>query len=132
MEATTKNMKIIGITGDQEEAIRIFINMNDWNLQIEMEDNQVPEPEIQAQEPQYSITADGCQPSSDRSEAYNILVAETESVNYVDLFHVDDQPKCPYCFLQPCVITHRQGWLQPARPPREGNNKTRKKMYRKF
>ena len=45
----------------------------------------------------------------------------------------NSQGACSFCFLSPCVTTHRQLWLpdQPAHPhPR--NSELRKQRYRKF
>ena len=45
----------------------------------------------------------------------------------------DAETGCSFCFLSPCVVTHRQSWLpdQPALPHAR-NSELRKQKYRKF
>lgn len=39
---------------------------------------------------------------------------------------------CPHCFCDPCVTTHRQGWLGNAVPHNDRNPSLRKIRYKKF
>lgn len=130
---TTYNIRIIGVNREQEEAISIFLNSMDWEyLQIEVEDNQANQAN-QAHEAAtpFQTQEDGARThrNAHANNGPNVPLPEPW---HADLLHEDGHPTCDYCFLQPCVTTHRQAWLQDQQPPKDTNNKIRKKMYRKF
>jgi hypothetical protein len=111
-------MQLKNVTEEQIEGICMFINMNEWaNIEIERHPGQVT-----ATENVEDQTLDNPMPSN----------SINEEVLFCDVHQDITSDSCPYCFLQPCVITHRQSWLIGRKESHTGNRAIRRRMYKKF
>lgn len=122
-----KNLLLKGVDELQAEALRHFINFHDWNIEVE----EVAQPaEGEAGGAQANIVVMPSQPN--QGNGYKEDEPNNLPLHQGDLLEDPDEVECPHCYLRPCAITHRQGWLEKAQPPKLSNRNIRKKMYKKF
>ena len=123
--ADRKAYKII-LTDEQPEALEIVGHMNEWDLHFE-------EVLGQNEDPNYSVETNivAVPATSDVNEDVSRpRVARQEPK--VDVWADAEAEECIYCFLRPCVTTHRQGWLGAGRAASLANRVTRKTLYKQF
>jgi hypothetical protein len=113
-------IKLKNITEEQLEGIQIFININEWdNIEIE-------------REPDQTAVTDHVQRTQTSPVPSNSGAIVNEEVLFCDILQDTTCVNCPFCFLQPCITTHRQSWLVGRKVPHRGNCATRKRMYKMF
>lgn len=119
--AESKAYKLL-LTEEQKEAIEIFCTMNEWNIQMEqIEDASGGHAETNKDQ-NVVTTGTGATPTA----------TIARHAPRVDVWCVPNAVECCYCFLRPCVTTHRQAWLGQGRAARLANRVTRKTLYKKF
>ena len=109
--AERKAYKVM-LTDEQKETIEIFCNMNEWDLQLDL------------------IQNSGAN-IAESSQRQNTPVVARQAPQE-DVWEDPGAEECIYCFLRPCVTTHRQSWLGGGRTARLANRVTRKTLYEKF
>ena len=138
-----KTCRLLNITDEQIEAIKIFINMNEWDSTIQLEIENGKDQESQEELGSREETSAHCsgtvqaacsanQSHSGAAEAQHTETMMEMGRTKVDLLTDPTLPMCDQCFLQPCVIHYRQGWLSKPKAPQATNRTSRRRMYKKF
>lgn len=120
MADNRKGYKIL-LTDEQKEAIEIFCHMNEWDISFEhLEDTDL-----------VHVENDITPSAGQQNEGSNAAVCARQAPRE-DIWTDPDAEECAFCYLRPCVTTHRQSWLGGGRDARLANRVTRKTLYKKF
>lgn len=133
-----KHKFTIYVNDEQEEAIRIFFNMNDWELVTEAavpdgsNDELSRDNNVSSADSTASSISEGLDNNID-SDATTSRSTEPScsTPNYTNVRN-SERSECPYCLLDPCVTSNRQKWLGRGQTARPSNSGIRKLRYQKF
>ena len=138
-----KSIRTVIVTEEQKLAIEVFFGHSGWDLEVFREELFLPtvpgnKPltngrRTSGTDPHPTDLASG----ADNQRANNIRptiarIGPNQSQNMPESDYEPDPEACPYCYLNPCVTTFRQGWLGNAQGRRNRNNGKRKEKYKKF
>ena len=130
-----KSVLTVVLTEEQKYAVEAFFAHNDWDFEILHEEPYITSSSGGASNPVLengqSVSHDNDGDQKINCERQRVAAAHQAHVNQ-EQFYEPDPDACPYCFLNPCVATVRQGWLGEGQAARMGNNSIRKEKYRKY
>ena len=111
----------IVVNEEQKEAIEIFCNSMEWDISFDLIDSEADS------NPQSERA-----PTRQTSAAVVRQNPQPRPAEFHDIWTEESAEECAFCFLSPCVTTHRQTWLGAGKNPNLTNRVTRKTKYKKF
>jgi len=126
------------LTEEQKWAVEAFFNHSDWDIEVVSEEPYplpaAAENENAQSDVRCGITTNEASSGTD-IQTNTVMMAPRPSQPRPTMAvceDVTDPEACPYCFLNPCCTTFRQGWLGHGQAAHARNHSTRKEKYRKF
>lgn len=141
-----KTILTVIVTEEQRLAIEAFFGHSGWDLEIVREEPVLPTVPGNQLGPTNGRRASGTDPhpmdsetgadnqgdSNVRPTIVRMGPKQAQNISLPESDYEPDANACPYCYLNPCVTTFRQGWLGNGQAARKGNNGKRKEKYKKF
>ena len=147
MAESKKVMTIPIISTEQEEELRTYCSVNNWDYKIEEEsakcatDDKLLKVTTKRKSKPSKSQDIPTQKRAKEKSAYCAAVERTSNArqscesgdhDHEDVAALANEGECPYCLCSPCITTYPQAWLGQGQPPRAGNNTIRKTLYKHF